>query len=172
MKTMKLIPLFLLMLLTIACGENRGQEAHRESDQMAIAGEERGEVDQVMDRWKQAWNNNDSESLEKMAADDAVLLFFGEAKTNGDLKKWISETSAWMKDLNSTPLVKNVGENMAYEAGTFTHRSKANDTMQYEGAYVVVWERPGKEGEWKIKLMDVSPRVDMDTLAGPPPAGE
>lgn len=173
MKTMKVIPLFfLLLLLSFGCEEKRDKEMQDETDRMAVAEVESREVDQMMEDWKQAWNANDAESLEKMAADDAVLLFFGEAKTDDELNQWLRETSEWMKDLESTPLKKKVGDLVAYEAGTFIHSSKSNDTMQYEGAYVVVWERPAMEGEWKIKMMNISPKVEMDSLQGDLPSGK
>lgn len=162
-----MIPLFVLLLLIMSCGEKREKEMQKDTDQLAIAEIESREVDQMMDEWKKAWNANDAQSLEDMAADDAVLLFLGEAKTDEDLKQWLRQTSQWMKDLESTSLKKKMGDLVAYEAGTFSHGTTANDSMQYRGAYVVVWERPAMEGEWKIKMMNISPKVDMDTLSDP-----
>lgn len=164
MKKMQVIPLFFLLLLSFGCGEKQEQEMREETDELAVAEMESREVDQMMEDWKKAWNSNDAESLQQMAADDAVLLFFGEAKTDEDLKQWLKESSAWMKDLDNVPLKKKVGDLVAYEAGTFSHGSKSNDTLHYQGAYVVVWERPALDGEWKIKMMNVSPKLDMDTL--------
>lgn len=55
--------------------------------------------------------------------------------------------------------MKKKGDNIAYEAGTYMHGTKENDSLKMAGTYTVIWERDG-DNEWVIKLMDISPEMD------------
>lgn len=167
MKMYTLLPL-LALLLTIASCQDREREVADEDDIMAEEADT-WNVDQAMTNWRDAWNQNDAQSLEAATADDAVLFLNGKAQREDSVSVWIENSSSWMKDLRTTSVMKNKTGNVAYEAGTYTHSSTENDTMQASGTYTVIWERSGDQSDWAIKLMDISPQNQMDTLTGQNP---
>lgn len=63
--------------------------------------------------------------------------------------------------------MKNSGDNIVYEAGTYTHGMRENDTLELEGTYTVIWERMTEKNEWEIKLIDISPKNELDSLPRP-----
>lgn len=160
MKLIRTIPFLFFLLIVAACNDREKEAA--EVEEVVVV--ETWDADAAMEEWRQDWNANDSTSLRAATADDAVLFMEGKAHQNDSLTAWINNSSSWMKDLQTTALVKNKGEDFAYEAGTYTHSTKENDTLQMQGTYTVVWERMGEE--WKIKLMDVSPEMDLPPMPG------
>lgn len=163
MKMYKLLPFLALLLILGACQDREKEEPVEEEVMM----EDEWDADQAMTDWRDAWNQNDAQSLEAATADDAVLFFNGKALRQDSVTAWIQNSASWMKNLRTTSVMKNKAENFAYEAGTYTHATTENDTMQMAGTYTVIWERSGGENEWAIKLMDVSPQMQMDSMPMP-----
>ena len=161
MKLRKIFPLLALLMTLWACDENRNAEAETE---LATADLEIQDPEESMDQWEEAWNRNNAEELKGLMADDAVVVIFGESMQDEQADSWIDSTASWMKNLRSTPIIKNKGETMAYEVGDFTHGTKENDTVQMEGTYTVIWERSADQNEWRVKLMNVSPKMAQDSL--------
>lgn len=157
MKLTKLLAIMVLIFLMGACGENRKEEA--EQDEMVAEETEMWDADKAMTDWRDAWNSNNAEGVESMTADDASLFMNGKSHTPDSITSWIQNTTSWMKDLKTTSVKKNKGDNIAYEAGTYTHVTTENDSTQMEGTYTVIWERDG-DNEWAITLMDISPKMD------------
>ncbi|GAB2760503.1 hypothetical protein [Salinimicrobium soli] len=158
MKFLKLIPVFSLIFFLGAC--NDGEKEVAVEDEIVV--EDNWDADAAMGEWRDDWNANDSTSLRAATANDAVLFMEGKAHRNDSVTTWINNSSKWMKNLRTTPVVKKKGEDFAFEAGTYTHGTTASDTMQMAGTYTVVWERA--DDEWKIKLMDISPEVDLPEM--------
>ncbi len=165
MKMYRLLPFLVLLLIFGAC-QDREREVADDEEMMAEEADTWDE-DQAMANWRDAWNQNDAQSLEAATADDAVLLLNGKAHKQDSVSLWIQNSSSWMKDLRTTSVMKNKDDNIAYEAGTYTHATTENDTMQMGGTYTVIWERNGNQNEWSIKLMDISPQTQMDTMPMP-----
>ncbi|MFD0978006.1 YybH family protein [Salinimicrobium gaetbulicola] len=167
MKLIKLIPLLALLFFMGACGENRSEEVVEE-DEMVAEEADMWDSNKAMTDWRDAWNKNDAAAVESMTADDATLFLNGKAHTQDSVTAWIQNSSSWMKDLKTTSVYKDRGEEFAFEAGTYTHSHKENDTLSMQGTYTVIWER-GDGKEWAIKLMDVSPMMDAPPMPSEKP---
>lgn len=165
MKMYSVIPFLALLLMLGAC-QDKEREVADENDMMTAEADTWNE-DEAMTNWRNSWNNNDAESLEAATADDAVLFFDGKAHRQDSISSWIQNSSAWMKDLQTTSVMKNRADDFAYEAGTYTHSTTENDTMQMAGTYTVIWERSGNQNEWFVKLMDITPNMQQDTMTMP-----
>jgi len=163
MKMYKLLPFMALLLILGSCQDTAKEEVAEEE----VMAEDTWDADEAMADWRDAWNKNDAQSLEAVTADDVVLLFNGKAHRQDSVSAWIENSASWMKNLRTTTVMKNKGENFAYEAGTYTHATTENDTMQMGGTYTVIWERSGDQNEWAIKLMDVTPKTEMDSMPMP-----
>lgn len=159
MKLLKLTPVLALLLVLGACNDREREAAEVEE----VVVEDNWDADEAMNTWRDDWNANDSTSLRAATANDAVLFIEGKAHRNDSVSAWINNSASWMNRLETTPVVKNKGEKFAYEAGTYTHSTRENDTLQMQGTYTVIWERMGED--WKIKLMDISPEVDLPPMA-------
>lgn len=167
MKLIKLLPLMALMFFMVSCGENKTEEAIEEDD-MEMEEVDSWDSDQAMTSWRDAWNKNDAMAVESMTADDATLFLNGKAHTQDSITSWIQNSSSWMKDLQTTSVFKDRGEDFAFEAGTYTHTTKDNDTLSMQGTYTVIWER-GDDKEWAIKLMDISPVMENTPMPSEKP---
>ena len=163
MKTYKLLP-FLAWLLIFGACQDREREVAEDEEVMV---QDDWDADQAMKDWRDAWNQNDAQSLEGVTADDVVLFFNGKVHRQDSVSDWIQSSASWMKNLRTTTVMKNKAENFAYEAGTYTHATTENDTLQMGGTYTVIWERNGDQNEWSIKLMNISPETEMDSMPMP-----
>lgn len=157
MKLTKLLTFIALLLLFGACGDNKTEEV--EQDDMVVEETDMWDANKAMTDWRDAWNKNDAEALESVTADDVTLLINGKSHTQDSVSSWIQNSSSWMKDLKTTSVMKNKGDHIAYEAGTYMHGTKENDSLQMSGTYTVIWERED-DNEWAIKVMDISPATD------------
>lgn len=158
----KHFPLLALLLLLIwACQEKPEVEAEAE---LATADQEIVDVEESMNQWEEAWNMSDAENLKSMMADDAVVVLYGESMQNEMVDSWIDTTASWMKNLRTTPIFTSEGEMVVYEVGEYTHGTTENDTLQMQGTYTVIWERSADQNEWRVKVMDVSPQMQQDSL--------
>lgn len=162
MKLTKLLPFLAILFLMGACGENRTEEA--EQDDMAAEKTDTWDADKAMTEWRDAWNQSDTMALKSVTADDVTLFINGKSHTKDSVTSWIENSASWMKDLETTSVMKKKADNVAYEAGTYMHVTKENDSVRMEGTYTVIWEL-GDDNEWAIKLMDISPK--MDSMAMP-----
>lgn len=163
MKMFKLLP-FLTLLLVLGACQDREREVADEDDLMVEEADTWNE-EEAMANWRDAWNQNDPQALEAATANDAVLFLEGKSFRQDSITAWIQNSASWMKDLSTTSVMKNRTDNIAYEAGTYTHSSTENDTLRGSGTYTVIWER-GDDQEWSIKLMDVSPQIQPDSMVG------
>ena len=161
MKMYRLLPLLALLLVFGAC-QDREREVVEEQEMM---NEDTWDSDEAMANWRDAWNQNDAQTLEAATADDAVLFLDGKTHRQDSLSAWIENSASMMRNLRTTSVMKNRADDFAYEAGTYTHATTENDTLQMGGTYTVIWERNGNQNEWSIKLMDISPQTQMDTMA-------
>lgn len=158
MKILKTFSLLTMMLLLmVACEERPETTAEAE---MATA--EIPNPDEAMEGWREAWNANDAQRLKDYAADDAVLMVYGQRLTGEELNTWMDTTASWMQDLRTEALMTEKGENVAWEAGTYTHGTAQNDTLQMSGTYTLIWQRADDmdNGDWKIRVMDISPEQE------------
>lgn len=154
MKLVKLMPL-LALLFFVACNNPNKEDDADDMDDMSEQANYTN-PDEMNTHWVDAWNNNQPDSLDAMTADDAVLLMEGGKMYDRDsISSWYKNGAAWMKNLKTKSEIKNSGDHIAYEAGTYSHNSK-NDSIdtKYEGTYVVIWERDSLD--WKVKVMSIT----------------
>lgn len=158
MKIIKTLSLFSLMLLLMAACEEK-REANEET---TVAAVEAPNPDEAMNGWRDAWNANDAALLKDYAADDAVLLMWGQKMSGDSLNTWMDSTASWMQDLRTNALMTNKSDDIAWETGTYTHGTSNNDTLQLRGTYTIIWERADNvdNGDWRVKVMDISPEQE------------
>lgn len=156
-----------LLFLMGACGENKTEEAVEE-EEMVAEEVDMWDSDKAMTDWRDAWNKNDPMAVEAMTADDVTLFMNGKAHKQDSVTSWIKNSSSMMKNLKTSPVYKDKGEDFAFEAGTYIHNTQQNDTLQMKGTYTVIWER-GDDKEWAIKLIDVSPSMDNPPMPAQKP---
>lgn len=157
MKPMKVLSLLGLLFVFGACENNRNTEAE------AVVVEEPVSPDVVIERWSEAWNNNDTEVLQDMTADDVVLLMNGREVPRDSVGPWMVYSSSNMQNLQSTSLYKGAQGDVAYDSGTFSH-TFADDTTGFNGSYTFIWERGETEDDWKVKVMHIADTGERDTL--------
>ncbi len=143
-----------MLMLLAACEERQETTAEAE-----MAGVETPNPDEAMEGWREAWNANDAQRLKDYAADDAVLLMYGQRISGDELNSWMDTTASWMRDLRTESLMNEKGDNFAWESGTYNHGTSENDTLQMSGTYTLIWHRADdqNDGDWKIRVMDISP---------------
>lgn len=155
---MKTLKIFLLpaLLTILACQENTTTTTAETATRAA-------DPDQLLQRWDEAWNQNNIDSLQNLLADDAVLLMEGEEYSTSDINDWMRENSQAMRDLKTEAKVKRSTGDVAYQAGTYSHGLKENDTLEFNGTFTFVWERQNDD-EWKVRLMDINQRRDTTEM--------
>ncbi|MFD1094837.1 YybH family protein [Salegentibacter chungangensis] len=159
MKLLKLLPLMALMIF-VSCQEVKEEEAEEKKEMVEVR-----KPDQVMKDWISAWNNNDAKGIKDLTAKNAVLLHNGRAVQKDSVMAWIDGGAAIMKDLEINSLKKNAADQIAYEAGTYTHVYKDNDSLEVKGTYTVIWERAKNDSlGWQIRLMSIADMQEKDTL--------
>lgn len=158
MKILKTLTLFTFMLLLIVACEEKA-ETNVEAEMEAV---EAPNPDEAMNGWRDAWNANDAQKLKDYAADDAVLLMWGQKMSGDSLNTWMDSTASWMQDLRTNVLMAEKGDEFAWESGTYTHGTNRNDTLSMTGTYTVIWKRAEGEnnGDWQIQVMDISPEQE------------
>lgn len=159
MKISHLISLGICLLFWVACQDRETNERQEEK-----IPEDNWNADDAMMQWRNAWNDNDADALEAVTADDAVLFMNGKVHREDSISNWIKNSSSWMADLNTSTIAKKKGTDFAYEAGSYTHKTTENDTTEMSGTYTVVWERTANQ-KWRIKVMDISPVMEQDSIA-------
>lgn len=155
MKTLKILLLPALFTI-LACQENTTTTTAETATTAA-------DPDQLLQRWDEAWNQNNIDSLQNLLADDAVLLMEGEEYSTSEINDWMRENSQAMRDLKTEAKVKRSTGDVAYQAGTYSHGLKENDTLEFNGTFTFVWERQNDD-EWKVRLMDINQRRDTTEM--------
>ncbi len=152
MKTLKLIPLMSLIFLLISCEEKREEERVKME---AETQQDFQDPDEAMTNWHNAWNSQDPQQIESLAASDAVLVLDGREVPADSISGFYQEGGSAMKDLQLRSLKKGSTDHFAYDTGVYNHTYE-NDTARYEGSYTFIWERTDDENEWKVKAMNIS----------------
>jgi uncharacterized protein (TIGR02246 family) len=114
--------------------------------------QDKATVQQLEDRWAEAFNRADIASVVAMYTDDAYVLPPG-----GDMVKGRSAIEAFWaaasKDLRDVKLVTMdvvpLGNDAAREIGTVTARTKGQPSKEISGKYVLILRKVG-DG-WKIE---------------------
>lgn len=158
MKTLKSMGLMSLLLLFMSCGDGREEQA----EEVVTSEVEMENADEVMTDWRNAWNNSDPDALQELTGNDAVLLLNGREVAKDSIMAWYRNSTQMVRELETNSTVQNSGEDIAYEAGTYTHAMPEDSNVQVQGTYTVVWER--ENDEWKVRLMNISPSEEADSI--------
>ena len=65
--------------------------------------------------------------------------------------------SAVMKDLETSGTYNNSTNKVGYQAGTYSHGLKENDSLQLNGTFTFIWEREQSD-EWKLTVISIAQR--------------
>ena len=113
--------------------------------------QDRASIQTLNDQFAKAFNTGDAAAVAAHYTEDAVVLPPGAEMVmgrNAILTFWKSAADQ-IGDIKLTAVdVKPLGSNAAREIGTFSLRTKAAQSQQVTGKYVVVWEKVG--GDWKL----------------------
>lgn len=117
--------------------------------------EEAVNVQELNKEFINAWNNRDSDKVISLLADDVHFLQ-GEIHYNGKSEvadKWVNETMGTISDLKTNAVSTGIGEDIAYEGGTFSvdvlPSSPDEPIGLGEGNFILLWKK-NEEGEWKL----------------------
>jgi uncharacterized protein (TIGR02246 family) len=108
-------------------------------------------IQQLNDKWTDAFNKGDAAAVAAMYAENAYLL-----PPDHDMVKGRSAIEAFWKQASQqvgnaklvTVDVQPLGPTSAREVGTLTLETKAQPPQQIVGKYAVVWRRIG--GQWLL----------------------
>ena len=158
MKLLKLLPVFALLLF-VRCGDH--EKETDDMDDMAQQAEVRDPAD-ANKQWIDAWNRNNPQELDTLTSADAVLYMEGETMNTDSIRSWYNNVAPMMKDLKTSPEVEYSNEEVAYEAGTYSHGIK-NDSLEgtYEGTYTFIWKK--MDNDWKIQVMNIAGKEEDTT---------
>ncbi len=153
MKALNLFSFFSLLLLLASCGEKEGREV--EMDDTLATEQEFQDPDEAMSNWHNAWNSQDPQQIQALAASDAVLVLNGREVPTDSIPGFFQDAGSAVKDLQLRSLKKGSTDNLAYDTGVYNH-IYVNDTTQFQGTYTFIWERDDDEDEWKVKAMNIA----------------
>lgn len=176
MNFFKLLSVFALVAI-IGCESNQKEEVVIQTDDQ--------NPDELLQGWNDAWNQNNYDSVSSYLADDAVFLLQGEAYSTSEGKQWLKENSAITTKLKADSKLKNATNDIVYQAGTYSHGMKANDSLanqdaeqtgqnkenmamndslrNFNGAFTLIWERENND-EWKLKLINITGQMDTTSV--------
>ncbi len=159
MKLFKLLPVFALLFLS-SCDDQKKEADDKE--EMAETTEVRDPAE-ASAQWIDAWNRNNPQELDTLTSADAVLYMQGKHMSADSIRSWYNMAAPMMKGLKTNPEVKYSNNEIAYEAGTYSHHMK-NDSLntKYEGTYTFIWKK--MDNDWKVEVMNITDR-EMDTTA-------
>lgn len=188
MKMIRFFPLLAFLMIFGACQDEQRERAA--DDELAMR-EQPADPGEAINQWKDAWDQNDGQTLKDMMADDAVLMFNGQTRTDNDIHSWIDNSLSWMDGLETSVEAENREGSFAYEAGTFTAGVREGEGAEGEtergGTYTVIWHQVGdqnnqtaennqttqlnrtRQNNWKVKVLNITPRIDTTMVANQNP---
>lgn len=140
-----------MLLVLWSCGDQE-----REVEEEVAVEEETVDPNEIISEWEEAWNSNEPQNVKDLMAVDAVLVTNGEEFPQDSISSWVDRAGAGMKDLNMNSLQKGYSEGIIYDSGTFSHGNRDNDTLQFNGTYTFIWEKPEGSDAWEVVLMNIS----------------
>ncbi len=113
--------------------------------------DDKAEIEKLNARFAELFNNGDAAGVAAMYTEDAVVLPPGAGiiKGRNDIQAFWKKAAETLGDAKLITLdVKPLGGTAAREIGYFSLRSKATNSQEVTGKYVVVWEKVATE--WKL----------------------
>ncbi|QJX47424.1 nuclear transport factor 2 family protein [Hymenobacter taeanensis] len=107
-----------------------------------------------------AWNAKNTAALDTLLADD-VQYAQGETRFNGKSEvsdKWVRATMGTISDLKTYTTSTGSGDNIAYEAGTFSTdvlpEAPGQPHGEGEGNFILLWKKQ-KNNSWKLSYVQL-----------------
>ncbi|TGD83139.1 YybH family protein [Hymenobacter wooponensis] len=107
-----------------------------------------------------AWNAKNTAALDTLLADD-VQYAQGETRFNGKSEvsdKWVRATMGTISDLKTYTTSTGAGDNIAYEAGTFSTdvlpETPGQPHGEGEGNFILLWKKQ-KNNNWKLSYVQL-----------------
>ncbi|WP_439882547.1 YybH family protein [Pontibacter sp. MBLB2868] len=112
-------------------------------------------IQELNQQFINAWNARDADKVVSLLGEDVHFLQ-GEIHFQGKSEvadKWVRSTMGTITDLKTNVVSSGTGEDIAYEAGTFSVDVLPAGPDQPggvgEGNFMLLWKK-GAEGEWKL----------------------
>jgi uncharacterized protein (TIGR02246 family) len=134
------MPLRALLLTSMMCFPLAGQAQDART------------IQQLNERFSQAFAKGDFAAIANLYAEDAILLPPGadivNAGRTGIESFWAGAVMQASELKLTTEDVKALGSDAAEEVGAFALKTKGQQPQEIAGKYVVIWQKVGNE--WKI----------------------
>lgn len=156
MKLLKFLPVFAVLLFS-SCNEGK-KETVETTEQAEVRA-----PSEANKQWIDAWNRNNPQELDTLTSKDAVLFMQGQSMNADSIRSWYNNAAPMMKNLRTNVKVEYTTNDIAYEAGTYSHGIK-NDSLNttYEGTYTFIWKKANND--WKMQVMNITDK-EPDTTA-------
>ena len=118
---------------------------------MGAAAQDKATIQSLNERFTSSFNAGDIAAVAAHYTEDAFMLPPGAEMARGRpaIQAFWKSAADQIKDLKLTAQdVKPLGGDAAREVGTFTLRTKGEQSQEIAGKYVVIWERVGND--WKL----------------------
>ncbi|NCA86964.1 MAG: nuclear transport factor 2 family protein [Clostridia bacterium] len=124
-------------------------------------------VDSLTMAFLDGWNAHDSAAIMKTIADNAIVMNDSSIHTgtNAIARNWISGGVKVLSNIQTTSLIKEVGESIAYDGGTYTLdlTPPGGPVLKEEGNYSLVWSKQ-QSGDWKLTLIHIEDVTRMPDI--------
>ncbi len=154
---MKQITFIFLSLAIISC--NQAPEKN--------PGTEPVNVDSLTALFITGWNNKDSAAIMNTIAENAIVmndsLIHNGHKAIAD--NWISGGIKVISNINTSSVIKNDDQHLAYDGGTYTLdlTPPGGPLLKEKGNYSLVWTKQ-ENGEWKLTLIHIEDITRMPDI--------
>lgn len=140
MKRNQLLIVVLLVILFSSCSKAPVSTAKLES------------TDSIAQMWVDVWNAGDIDGITAQFAENAVVVTDTAYTGIKDLKAgFILPAAPILRNLTCTKVSEAMGEDMAYQAGSYKHEWVKNDSVvgNASGFYSIVWKKQ-EDKSWKL----------------------
>jgi len=153
----KLLSIFFILVMILS-GFNSCVESKEKNDGDKESCCEIVKADSLAGLWNDAWNSKDRESLQRMIADDAVVME-RDWKVEGKdsiFAQWIDKSLPLVSNLKTFPVYRCECCCCVTLSGTYTHEYSSPDGMKSErGNFTFVW-REQEDKSWQLELMHMT----------------
>ena len=105
-------------------------------------------IQKLNDQWAAAFNKGDAAALAAMYTPDAYVLPAGADMVQGRnaIQTFMAQTAQQLGDAKITTIdVQPLGRSAAREIGTFSFKTKGQNSQEIAGKYAVVWRKIGNQ---------------------------
>ena len=152
MKCIKHITLLLISISLLACTPRGGTNSENLPSGTSI------NVDSLREEFLSGWNTRDSAAIMHTISANAVVMNDSLVHRGHEAigKNWISGGVKVLSNIQTTSLIRESCEDIAYDGGTYTLDLTLPNgiVLKERGNYSLVWARQAG-GEWKLTLVHI-----------------